>query len=210
MPEGSKLWVLNLGSLDSDASGVLYGANIFPSHLPPQQHERRSLVVFSALIQHPTAGLILFDTGSCEDAISNWDSTMIECMPRIWQKEINSLPAAIEATGAGSIKDVKKVILSHLHFDHTGGLEHFLDTDVEIWVHEAEFKNAFWAAATGIEPSLYSKRYLDVSRLKWRTFSEDHLQVFPGLTLHRCPGHTDGSVVMELQMGGQWHKHLYC
>lgn len=86
----------------------------------------------------------------------------------------------------------------HLCLKETKGLTP--NTDVEIWVHEAEFKNAFWAAATGIEPSLYSKHYLDISRLKWRTFADDHFQIFPGITLHRCPGHTDGSVVMELQM----------
>ncbi|RFU27779.1 hypothetical protein B7463_g8553, partial [Scytalidium lignicola] len=193
--------ILNLGSLDSDASGVLYGTNIFPAHLPPQKHERRSLAMFAALIHYPGVGLILFDTGSCEDAISNWDKVMVECMPRIWQKEIHGLPEAIKATGAGSIKDVKKVILSHLHFDHAGGLEHFLDRkDIEIWVHEAEFKNAFWTSATGMEPTLYSQQYLTVSRLNWHTFSESHFEILPGITLHRCPGHTEGSIVMELQM----------
>jgi glyoxylase-like metal-dependent hydrolase (beta-lactamase superfamily II) len=120
--------ILDLGALDSDASGVLSGANVFPASLPPQKHERRNLVMLAALILHPSVGLILFDAGSCEDAIGNWDRATVECVPRIWQKDINGLPAAVQATGAGSIKDVKKVIISHLHFDHAGGLEHFFDT----------------------------------------------------------------------------------
>lgn len=74
------------------------------------------------------------------------------------------------------------------------------NTDVEIWVHEAEFKNAFWSCATGIEPTLYVPHYLRVDALKWRTFSQQTFSPWSGITLHRCPGHTDGSLVMELDL----------
>lgn len=73
-------------------------------------------------------------------------------------------------------------------------------TDVEIWLHEAEFKNAFWCCATGIEPNLYLPHYLRVDALKWKTFSQQTFSPWSGITLHRCPGHTDGSLVMELDL----------
>lgn len=84
--------------------------------------------MISALIYYPGFGLILFDVGSCEDTIKNWAAPTTECLPRIWSKDINGLPEAIKASGAGEITDVKAVVLSHLHFDHAGGLEHFFGT----------------------------------------------------------------------------------
>jgi glyoxylase-like metal-dependent hydrolase (beta-lactamase superfamily II) len=57
------------------------------------------------------------------------------------------LDAAIAKTG-NDIKDVKAVFMGHLHLDHAGGLEHFRNTDVPIYVHELELKHAFYSVAT--------------------------------------------------------------
>jgi glyoxylase-like metal-dependent hydrolase (beta-lactamase superfamily II) len=84
--------------------------------------------MIAALVYHPDVGLMLFDTGSCEDVITSWGAEAMDCCPRIWDKSIHGLPEAITATGAGNITDVKVIVLSHLHRDHAGGLEHFLDT----------------------------------------------------------------------------------
>ena len=98
-----------------------------PSEINPKR-DRRMLVMIAGLIYHPDVGLILFDCGSCEDVIANWNPKIVECTPRTWEKGTHGLPEAIAATGAGTIKDVKAVVLSHLHHDHAGGMEHFIDT----------------------------------------------------------------------------------
>jgi len=46
------------------------------------------------------------------------------------------------------IKDVKAVIMGHMHLDHAGGLEHFRGSDVPIYIHEIELKHAFFAVAS--------------------------------------------------------------
>jgi glyoxylase-like metal-dependent hydrolase (beta-lactamase superfamily II) len=46
------------------------------------------------------------------------------------------------------IKDIKAVIMGHMHLDHAGGLEHFRGTDVPIYIHELELKHAFFAVAS--------------------------------------------------------------
>jgi glyoxylase-like metal-dependent hydrolase (beta-lactamase superfamily II) len=196
------LQLLDLGRLDSDASNALSGANIAIPGAPRQEHARCNLIMIAALIHYPGYGLILFDVGSCEDSIAHWAPNTTACLPRIWSKDIHSLPAAIAASGAGTIADLKAVVLSHLHFDHAGGLEHFFHSDVEIWVHETELKNSFWACATRIDAAMYNAHYLSVDKLNWKTFSEQHFSIWQGITLHRCPGHTDGSVVMEVTMQG--------
>lgn len=72
--------------------------------------------------------------------------------------------------------------------------------DVEIWCHESELKYAFWACATGIDADLYVPHYLHPSRFKWKTFNRDSFQIWPGVTLHHTPGHTEGSITMEVAL----------
>ena len=39
---------------------------------PNPKHERIDLVIYSVLIEHPTAGLILFETGCHDDMEAHW------------------------------------------------------------------------------------------------------------------------------------------
>ena len=84
---------------------------MFPSTAQkPLAHETRPCLMITDLLYYSDVGLILFDTGPREDVIKSWDKEFLECAPRIWDKDIHSLPAAIKATGAGEISDAKAVI----------------------------------------------------------------------------------------------------
>ena len=72
----------------------------------------------------------------------------------------HELKAAVEATG-NKLEDIKKIIIGHLHLDHAGGLDMFLDRkDVEIWVHDRELRSAFMSVATGADVGVYLEHYL--------------------------------------------------
>lgn len=131
------------------------------------------------------------------------------------------LPNAIKATG-NDIKDVKAIIMGHLHLDHAGGLEHFFGTNVPsksrdppckystflsltslpppVYVHEEEFKHATWSVATNADSGVYLASYLSLAALNWQTFSASPFHLCQGLTLHHSPGHTPGLCLLQINL----------
>jgi glyoxylase-like metal-dependent hydrolase (beta-lactamase superfamily II) len=107
------------------------------------------MVIISVLIEHPTEGLLLFETGGGKDYPEVWGapindvSSMTQSamrnsskyslhgqvFARVDYEADHELEAQIAKTGH-NIKDIKGVIMGHLHLDHAGGLEHFVGTDV--------------------------------------------------------------------------------
>ena len=79
---------------------------------------------------------------------------MTDLFERVDYAEDQELDKAIEKTGH-NIKDVKAVIMGHLHIDHAGGLDYFRGTDVPIWVHETELKHAFYSVLTKTDLGMY-------------------------------------------------------
>ncbi|RAQ93887.1 metallo-beta-lactamase superfamily protein [Stemphylium lycopersici] len=157
----------------------------------------RELVFVAALIEHPSTGLILFDTGS---------SRADKHLQKTYQPS-QELDAAISATG-NSIEDVRVVIISHMHADHAGGLDHFRNnTDVDIYIHEMELKHSFHAAATSNDMvDTYNPAYHTFD-LNWQTFAGEKLELVQGITLYHAPGHTPGLVVMQVNLPNSGTMH---
>ena len=89
----------------------------------------------------------MFETGAGPNYPEVWGAPLNDLFARVDYVEDQELDKAIEKTGH-SIKDVKCVIMGHLHLDHAGGLDYFKGTDVPIWVHEIELKHAFYSVLT--------------------------------------------------------------
>ncbi len=108
--------------------------------------------IMSVLIEHPILGNILYDTGNSPYYSTEYPASTLETYP---VAEFISIEDALKEKGL-TPADIDMIILSHLHFDHAGGLRYFTGTKAmkNVVVSEAEFKNAFCQVMTG-KPGAY-------------------------------------------------------
>ena len=159
-----------------------------------------ALPVNAFLVEHPD-GLCLFDTGQTSRA------TAMGYFPR-WQPFFRLARFELEADDememqldalAISPRDVRWVVLSHLHTDHAGGLAPFVDAEVVV-------SRAEWAMAGGLSgrmrgylpqywPKGLTPRLLELDGDGFGPFHASHDLTGDGtLVVVATPGHTPGHV----------------
>lgn len=109
-PEGTKLWLLEVGWLECDEAFVVRGGNISLRSTENKSfvNKRRQLPMYCILISHPYEGLILWETGSGKDYPEVWGPVVSDAFSRIRYEPKHELRAAIEATG-NRIEDIRKM-----------------------------------------------------------------------------------------------------
>lgn len=107
--------------------------------------------------------------------------------------EQQSIPRYLERLGLAP-RDIDAVILTHLHFDHAGGLHDFSHADVHL--HERELT----AAREPADPVYFPDEVELPAHVHLHTGEQ---ALYPGLTTIETPGHTAGhlSVLVELSSG---------
>jgi glyoxylase-like metal-dependent hydrolase (beta-lactamase superfamily II) len=123
------------------------------------------------------------------------------------------LAQRLEAAGI-DLASVTDVVLTHMHFDHiggllTGGVKDRLRPDLRIHTSAAEVK--FWASPdfshtampAGFPDAIRAaaKRFLNEYQSKLRPFEQEY-EVAPGVLVRRTGGHTPGHSVVRLASGG--------
>ena len=97
--------------------------------------------------------------GAGKDYLDVWGSQSSDIFARGEHTGDIEPDTAIAKTGH-SVKDVKAVIIGHLHLDRAGGLHHYAGTSVPVYVHEHELKHAFYSVATKTDLGVYLPSYL--------------------------------------------------
>jgi N-acyl homoserine lactone hydrolase len=153
-----------------------------------------SIPYFFFLVEHPD-GYVLFDTGAHRDFID--DPRRLGAAAEYWQIEMQQddhVAAKLQTLGVEP-GQVDHVALSHLHYDHSGGVALFPHATVYVQRDELMFAHF---------PPVYQRdiyvrwTYQDV--INWKELGGDYDLFNDGrVVLFQTPGHTPGHQSMRVR-----------
>ncbi len=194
-----KLRLLDYGALTADLGWVIEATGVSTHSAPAPESPRREFQMVGALIEHPKHGVIIYEAGPAPNWEELWPDPVKEVFGITRYENENRLDVQLKNAGY-DIKDVKAVIIGHLHLDHAGGLEFFRGLDVPIYAHEEEIKYSYYAIATKQDFGAYLPHYIDPS-FNWKPIHGCEFELFEGITLYQTPGHTPGTLSMKVGLG---------
>ena len=161
----------------------------------PDENEMVKSPAVAILIQHPTLGNLLYDTGNSPEHLSAYTREMLHDYPVV---DCVSIKDALAQKGL-TPDDIDRIIISHLHFDHAGGMKDFIGTGAikHVLVSEADLKQAYFSVMTG-HGGAYIRSLFDVEGVRFETISET-TELAPDLTLFIQESHTPGVIGMILK-----------
>ncbi|HEY8574320.1 MBL fold metallo-hydrolase [Phenylobacterium sp.] len=176
------------------------------------------LVCHCLLIETDSSGLVLVDTGyGMRDVRDPFPrlSRPFAAMLNIRLREQETALRQVEALGY-SARDVRHIVITHLDFDHAGGLEDFPEATVHLTSTEL---NAFHQLRDGfVAKNRYRPMQLDDVR-HWRTYDPQGEPWFgfeavrqldglpPEVLLIPLKGHTWGHAGVAVDTGAGWLLH---
>lgn len=153
----------------------------------------------SYLIEH-SGGLVLFDTGLSPEAAGNPASVYGESAvsSRIEYSHEQRLDRQLDSIGFKP-SDVEHVVLSHLHFDHTGGVALF--PDALFYLGEGEMDYAL-NPDTHLCGLYRPEEFKAVRNYHTHTVAGGDHDLFGdgSISLLLLPGHSPGSLAMMVQL----------
>jgi glyoxylase-like metal-dependent hydrolase (beta-lactamase superfamily II) len=165
--------------------------------IPPMGQDRPQPFTFVCppiLIEHDK-GLVLFDTGChpriMDDIVGYWGDFWK--MMEVKFSPADKLDTQIKGLGY-KLDDVKYVVLSHLHLDHTGGMTLFPNAKFLVGANEIRF--AYWA-----DPQQRSFFLMDdlvpTRAYNWLEVGQDYDLFGDGsIQMLSTPGHTPGECTL--------------
>lgn len=188
--KGLKATILDLGSNYSD--GNFFEAGKYA----PGTHQTNT-PFYGVLIDHPTAGLVLYDTGDPDK--ENWPEAL-RPLCKVIDEPGKNIVDQLALLGY-KVEDVKHVIVSHMHIDHIGGL-HYFEKTATIYVNKTEFEFALSLTHQSDDDNafgFYVRSLVDVMAKKIVLIDKDQ-ELFEGIHLINVPGHVPGLMALRVEL----------
>jgi N-acyl homoserine lactone hydrolase len=147
-------------------------------------------------IETASGSKILFDTGCSPDYKQTW-GLLNDFLPYVRE---HFMVDALKELGLAP-GDIDYVIMSHLHYDHAGGLSSFRSMKAKIVVQKAEVQTVMAAVYTNRNDLAYAG-YLGTdfqfTDLNWMVIDGDY-DLVPGVHLIFLPGHAPGEMGARIE-----------
>lgn len=186
-----RLWALDSPTFTLDKSILMVGAT-----------GEVTIPMPAYLIEHPK-GLVLFDTGlvpaAADDPVAVYGD--LATFLGVAYSPEQRVDRQLQALGYQT-SDVRYVIASHTHFDHTGGL--YLFPESEIFFGQGDLRFAYWPDPAGAV--FFRQADLDpVRKARWREIPAcDHDLFGDGsVVVLWTPGHTPGELSLLVRLPGR-------
>ncbi len=145
----------------------------------------------SYAIDHPDAGLMLFETGVAANWSEEWLPEWLQLLSLDNVTPDVCLEAVLQQRGLGP-EDFSHVIQGHLHADHAGGLRLFEDAGAKVVVHEDEWRHVVTNVAEANDFFVRAD-WNFVSRAPQMLMYGDQ-EIAKDLWCISLPGHTPGTM----------------
>ncbi|TCQ03786.1 metallo-beta-lactamase superfamily protein [Rhizobium sp. PP-F2F-G36] len=162
------------------------------------------------LIEHPE-GLIVVDTGESSHAndpgYQPWWHPFMQFCERRWVEPEEEVGPRLRAMGFDP-KDVRWVVMTHMHGDHAGGIGHFPNSTILLSKLEADAALARTGPLTGYLNMHYPKwlRPTEIAFTDgpWESFDRSKTLTEDGrVHIVPTPGHTEGHMLLVVELEGQ-------
>lgn len=185
-----KLYPINLGYLESRKGDMF-----------PGESDEITLFPVMAFLIDTGSEYILYDTGCHPDANNgHWPphhAKIFRFKATAEQQLLNRL-----AQIGVKPEDIRKVVLSHMHLDHMGGVGLF--PEAEVWAPEADYVYAqtlVHLTTDVLAHKGYIRSELDTPVKQYYLVKED-FELVPGIDVINLPGHTPGLLGLVVKLDG--------
>ncbi|MFS0734127.1 N-acyl homoserine lactonase family protein [Microbacterium sp. 1P10UB] len=143
-----------------------------------------------AILVDTSIGWVLLDTGTDARRFRGDNPDRDLYAPAGLPEFVTDGDPLLDALAAHGLKpsDIAVAAISHLHFDHSGGLRHLVNAAVEVCIQRDELEFAMKVARR--EDAYLRDDYSDEA-IRWRVLDGD-ATIAPGVDAVFTPGHTPG------------------
>jgi N-acyl homoserine lactone hydrolase len=197
----TRLYVLYHGFMGMDRAwqGLSGYASASDHHFVSEWYQAP---VFTYLIDHPAAGLIMFDTGLHPGRQGTRIPEEAELFPWTVNPEQHFLASL---RGLGRLPgDANYLVISHLHPDHIGNLGLFAGTEAgrSVIIQQSELEHVLYATFrtdSDYAEGFYRPDFAGIPGIAFLPVDGD-IELAEGISLLHLPGHTPGSQAMMVRL----------
>ena len=201
--------IVDCGALALDG-GAMFGSVprvLWQRWLPPDEAHRIPLAMRLLLLRHTDGSVVLVDTGIGDKFDDDFRERFAITDPAGAGGETSPLDAALARAGCAR-SDVTHLVLTHMHFDHGGGVSrqgaHGLEPSFPQATHYIQKANLETAEKPNPREraSYLPENVGPLHDVRLERLDGDE-EILPGLSVFRSDGHTAGMQGVRLEGGSQ-------